>query len=78
MFPDLLRFFCGLVWVQYHTWKQKSGEKWGRPGNTCEVDIGKERGGAVPNYKCVHSGCESEFLNIYMEYSAFRECLIPA
>ena len=41
---------CSSVWVQYNTWKQKSGEKWGRPGNTCHVshvvDVKRGGGGA--------------------------------
>ena len=32
-FPGLFRF-CSSVCVQYNTWKRKSGEKWGSPGNT--------------------------------------------
>ena len=35
-----LPFFYSLVYVQYNTQKRKSGEKWGKPGNS--------GGGVVP------------------------------
>ena len=35
------------------------------------MDIGE----TVPNYKCVGTGCESEFHTIQVECSPFRECL---
>ena len=32
----------------------------------------------MPNYNCVHPGCESEFLTIYLSGVLLCECLIPA
>ena len=44
-FPGLPHF-CSSVCVQYNAWKWKSGEKWGRPGNTYHVDdVRSTRGG---------------------------------
>ena len=56
----------------YNTWKQKSGENWGRPGNTYHMnEVRWTRGGprdAVPDYKYVHNKTESEFLTGQVEY----------
>ena len=51
LFPGL-PVFCSSVFVQYNTWKWKSAEKQGRPGNTYHVnDVrwtqGGRRGGEV-------------------------------
>ena len=37
LFPGL-PYFGSSVYIQYNTWKRKSGEKHGRPGNTYHVN----------------------------------------
>ena len=82
MFPGLLRIFFALwfgfsIILEAEEWR-KMGKAWKHVRWTRGGHREGGEGGAVPTYKCVRSGCESEFLTIYIEYSAFRECLIPA
>ena len=57
-FPDLLLLFFSL-----HTWKQKSGEKQGRPGNTYHVnEVGWMQGGRRGKRSAFKYTCILDFI----------------